>query len=76
MFALHGCNGQAIWLSDGWGLNAFASTNNLIIVYPESECWDNHGDQDSDNYLTKEGIYPRTFDNMIRRLTDSTFELE
>ena len=44
VFALHGCGGNAQWLSNSWGLNAFASTNKLIIVYPESECWDNHGD--------------------------------
>ena len=51
------------------GLNEFASTNKIIMVYPASECWDNHGKVDKENFLTKEGLYPRTFMNMIDRLT-------
>ena len=51
------------------GLNEFASTNKIIMVYPDSECWDNHGSVDEDNFMTKDGLYPRTFMNMIDRLT-------
>ena len=51
------------------GLNEFASTNKIIMVYPDSECWDNHGKVDEDNYMTKEGLYPRVFMKMIERLT-------
>ena len=39
------------------------------MVYPDSECWDNHGSVDEDNFMTKDGLYPRTFMNMIERLT-------
>ena len=74
VFALHGCGGDAQTTYDGWGLNEVASTNQLIIIYPESECWDNHGDYDSDNYLTKSGLYPQFFMNIISALTDEDFE--
>ena len=50
-------------------MNAVAATNNIIMVYPDSRCWDNHGDIDSSNYLTKEGLYPQIFKMMICRLT-------
>ena len=73
VFALHGCEGNAQSVMDSWGLNDFASTNKLIIVYPESDCWDNHGDVDSDHYLTRDGLYPRVFMNMIAKMTDPEF---
>ena len=73
VFALHGCGGNSQYPSDGWGLNAFAATNKLIIVYPESTCWDNHGDVDEENWLTSDGLYPRVFMNMVDKLTDPDF---
>ena len=51
-----------------------ASTNKLIMVYPESACWDNSGEYDSEYHLTKYGLYPETFMNMISALTDEDFE--
>ena len=73
VFALHGCFGNSDYVKDGWGLNSFASTNKYIIVYPESTCWDNHGDVDEDDYLTKDGLYPRVFENMVSQMTDPDF---
>ena len=39
------------------------------MVYPDSDCWDNHGSVDSSNYMTKDGLYPTVFMAMINRLT-------
>ena len=69
MFALHGCGGSAKGMAFSLGLNEFASTNKVIMVYPDSECWDNHGEVDGENYMTREGLYPRVFMKMIEIMT-------
>ena len=71
---MHGCGGEAGDAYDYWGLNDLASTNKLIMVYPESACWDNSGEYDDEYHLTKYGLYPETFMNMISALTEEDFE--
>jgi len=79
-FALHGCNEQMSGLF-GWnyikrtGLNEYAVTNNLIIVYPQVSynlfripCFDFYGDIDQTNYLFSDGVQSVAFMNMIDRL--------
>lgn len=79
-FALHGCNEMLNSLS-GWnymrrtGLNEYAVTNNLIIVYPQVAyalfripCFDFYGDVDQTNYLFKDSVQSVAFMNMIDRL--------
>ena len=69
-----GCGAEAGDAYDYWGLNDLASTNKLIMVYPESNCWDNSGGYDSEYHLTKYGLYPETIMNMISALTEEDFE--
>ena len=69
-----------LWYSDGgagdgkqrWTIKDFpggAATNEIVMIYPDSECWDNHGAVDSENYLGNEGAVPWMFMSMICRLT-------
>jgi poly(3-hydroxybutyrate) depolymerase len=83
--ALHGCK-QDVGdigrrLVDGTGYNAWADTNRLIVLYPQTAaspflptnpqaCWDwwsyvNHGD----SYVTKSGAQIRTIKAMLDALT-------
>ena len=39
------------------------------MVYPGSICWNAIGEIDSDDWLTKDGLYPKTIMAMICRLT-------
>jgi len=41
----------------------------LIIVYPDTRCWDQHGQVDPDNYKTRDGIVATALKEMINRLT-------
>jgi len=79
--ALHGCNEMIGGLS-GWnyirrtGLNEYAATNNLIIVYPQvaynlfkSSCFDFMGEVDQTNYLFNDNIQTTAFMNMIDRIS-------
>lgn len=81
-FSLHGCSEQVNGVT-GWdhinrnGLNEYAVTNNLIIVYPQvaytlfkTPCFDFYGDIDSTNYLYADSIQGTAFMNMIKRLVE------
>lgn len=67
-FVLHGCNGHGRGFANQ-GYNDLAITNDIIMVYPETRCWDNHGNIDSQNFKTNEGILNLAFEKMIERLT-------
>merc|ERR550525_281671 len=64
VFVLHGCGGQSeglIWGPNGPGLGA---TNDMIMVYPDSRCWDLVGKIDP-KWGTQDGLYPKAFMAMI-----------
>ena len=46
-------------------------TNNLIIVYPDTRCWDHQGQisGDPESWKTKDGLVQTAFKNMIDRLS-------
>jgi len=49
--------------------NHFAAKNNIIMVYPKTyAAWDNDGDIDEDNYMTRDGLYPKIIMGMLERL--------
>ena len=39
------------------------------MVYPDTRCWDQHGDIDPTGYKTKDGIVQTALRDMINRLT-------
>ena len=51
------------------GYNGLAVTNDLIIVYPDTKCWDNMGQIDSQGYKTSDGMVQTALKEMINRLT-------
>ena len=51
------------------GYNEIAAANNIIMVYPDTRCWDNEGLIDPENYKTKSGIVTKAIEKMISRLT-------
>ena len=73
-FALHGCKFPILSKYDGY--LELAATNDIILVYPESHCWnaDNTVEQAEGAYLTKNGLYPKAFMAMICRLTSASEE--
>lgn len=58
------------------GYLELAATNDIILVYPESHCWNAGGnvEQAEGAYLTKDGLYPKAFMAMICRLTSASEE--
>ena len=40
---LHGCNGRVDGMAYQTGYNALGALNNIIMLYPDSKCWDNEG---------------------------------
>ena len=67
-FALHGCQGRAENLGKV-GYNDLASTNKIIMVYPDVACWDNEGDVDPTGFNTNTGMIPLAIKAMVERLT-------
>merc|ERR1712242_361637 len=57
-FALHGCGAWAQSFAKS-GYNDLASTNNIIMVYPDLYCWDNEGDIDPTGFNTNTGMVER-----------------
>ena len=51
------------------GYNALGARNNIIMLYPDSKCWDNTGDIDPENFNKKTGLIPSAFKQMIDRVT-------
>ena len=66
-FALHGCFGDAGWFANNY--NDIAMTNNIIMIYPDTTCWDGGGIIDPDNYKTNNGIVNQALLAMISRVT-------
>ena len=58
------------------GYLELAATNEIILVYPTSHCWnsDDSVPQQEGNYLTKDGLYPKALMAMICRLTAADAE--
>ena len=73
-FAMHGCWFPILEEYDGY--LELAATNDIIVVYPHSKCWnaDNSVEQMEGNYLTKDGLYPKALMAMICRLTSANEE--
>ena len=67
--ALHGCGGDAFGFADYSEYNEFAANNDLIVLYPDSDCQNMLGIVGGDKWLTKDGIYPKALQAMISRLT-------
>ena len=72
-FAFHGCNGNAdMFLHLGY--NEFASTNNIVMVYPDSTCWGYNSTVDDDKAFTYDGMMPKTVMAMVDRVTSDSSE--
>lgn len=54
------------------GYNDLAVLNNIIMVYPDTRCWDNEGDIDSGAYNTNSGDVVQAIKSMIDRVTGGT----
>ena len=68
-FALHGCNGNPKGMARG-GYNALGALNDIIMVYPDTRCWDNEGGGiDPEFFNTNHGIVPTAFRMMIEKIT-------
>ena len=74
-FSLHPCEGPYQEWYDGY--LELAATNDIIVVYPKSNCWnaDESVEQEPGVYLTKDAIYPKFIMAMIDRLTENPFKL-
>ena len=71
-FVLHGCGGWPRGYMNK-GYQDLAITNNLIIVWPDTRCWDNHGQiSEGEAYKTNDGTVHRAFQAMIERLTEES----
>ena len=59
-FSLNHCGGPGYAQSYD-GLRDLAATNKIIVVYPESNCWNSGEDisQDAGVYLTNQAVYPK-----------------
>merc|ERR1711874_121328 len=67
-FVFHGCGGNPVSFAKKY--NELAALNNIIMVYPDTRCWDSSPDGiDPENYMTNYGIVPRAIKAMIARLT-------
>ena len=67
-FVLHGCGGNPKGFALK-GYNDLAITNDIIMIYPDTKCWDNHGQIDPENYKTNHGIVHRALKAMLNRVT-------
>ena len=57
--------------------NRLAALNNIIMVYPDTRCWNNDDDVDGidpTNYNKKTGILPTAIKAMIDRVTGGIAE--
>merc|ERR1712176_503711 len=71
-FALHGCGGNPAYFARN-RYNKLGALNNIIMVYPDTRCWNNHpngnGIDTKKKYKTRDGILPTAFRHMIERVT-------
>ena len=70
-FALHGCGGSPKGFATNNGYNALGAMNDIIMVYPDTRCWDGPNGIDTDNYDTNYGIVPNAFKSIVDRVTES-----
>ena len=79
--ALHGCTQSAYAVGDKFvkntGLNHWAETNNIVILYPQAElylpsnplgCWD-YIASTNDDFHTKKGLQAGMIYNMVKHIT-------
>ena len=66
---LHGCGAWAQSFAKTGGYNDLASTNDIIMVYPDLHCWDNEGDIDPTGFNTNTGMVPLAIKAMVERVT-------
>ena len=71
---MHVCGGNADYTMSYDGVREIAATNDMIVVYPQSFCWNMDGDIDETNFETKDGLYPKALMAMICRLTTANEE--
>ena len=79
--SFHGCYNNASAYATQNQLRELAANNNIILLFPESYCWNMTGPEDSpyDSYegvddeywLTRDGLYPQAIMAMICRLTST-----
>jgi len=74
-FAFHPCEGSGT-LHEYDGYRELAATNEIILVYPNSYCWNGDGSvpQESGKWLTRDGLYPAAIKAMICRVTTTASE--
>ena len=65
----HGCGASAEPFATKMGYNEFASTNDIIMVYPDSKCWGYNGTITDDKAFTYDGMMPKTIMSMVTRVT-------
>ena len=66
-FVFHGCGGRP-----GSGYNSIGALNDIIMIYPDTMCWDNEGDIDEEFFNTKFGLVPTAMKAMMDRVTGGT----
>ena len=69
-FSLNHCGGPGYAQSYD-GILQYAATNDIIVVYPESYCWNSGEDvpvTDTEEYLTNNGLYPKFMKNLMCRV--------
>ena len=71
---LHGCGGKPQGIAKS-GYNDLAMTNNIIMVYPDTRCWDATGSIDPETYKTNDGIVHRALRFMIDRVSRESCSL-
>ena len=68
-FVLHGCDSSPAYLQNK-GYENYAITNDFIVVWPDTRCWDMWGQiSPGDTYKTNDGLVHKALNQMIERLT-------
>ena len=73
-FSLNHCGGPGT-AQDYDGILQYAATNDIIVVYPEAQCWNSGEDvpaTDTETYLTNEGLYPKFMKNLMCRVLNAS----
>lgn len=73
-FVFHGCRAAVDSVMNA-GYNEFAANNNMIIVYPDAECWGYSGTLNDSLMFTKDGMMPRAIMAMMNRVTSANLPL-
>lgn len=51
----------------------FAATNNIIMLFPDANCWGFNNSIDDVNQLNKEGLMAKAIFHMIARITSADY---